>query len=136
MKLPESVPLTTLHGSPEHHQQQRRSFIVIDDNDRKWLHHIRKIFNALHNMDKHKYLEPKFSQSLYPVMKFLQKRYPGNGSTMTNISMLSQSQRGGGPLQMPANIFSNFNDTNSLSSLISHDTSLIAKQVPPPFVQI
>lgn len=21
MKLPESVPLTTLHGSPEHHQQ-------------------------------------------------------------------------------------------------------------------
>lgn len=59
------------------------------ESERKWLTHVRKIYNAIHNMDKHKYLEPKFSMSLYPVIKYLQKKYGGGGSTMSNISMLS-----------------------------------------------
>ena len=34
---------------------------------------MRKVFSAMYNMDKHKYLDPKFSQSPVPVMKFIQK---------------------------------------------------------------
>lgn len=63
---------------------------VEGESERKWLLHIRKIYNAIHNMDKQKYLEPKFSTSLYPVIKFLQKKF-GPGSTITNISKFSQS---------------------------------------------
>ena len=79
-------------------------------------------------MDKNKYLEPKFSTSIYPIVKFLHKRYPA-GSAITNISMLSQSQRGGGPpLGLYTGIHSNFNDSNSLSSYLSQDNNSFLKR--------
>ena len=44
-------------------------------------------------MEKQKYLEPKFSIALQPLIKYLQKKHVGVGSAMTNISLLSHSQR-------------------------------------------
>ncbi len=49
---------------------------------------MRKVFSAMYNMDKHKYLDPKFSKSLVPVMKFIQKRF-GAVSNTSNISIIS-----------------------------------------------
>ena len=59
-----------------------------NDLDKKWVQYVNKIFNALHNMDKQKYLEPKFSLSFYPIIKFIHKK-KGTGSIATNISKLS-----------------------------------------------
>ncbi len=84
------------------------------DTDKKWMKHFTKIYKALYNMDKQKYLEPKFSTSIYPVMKFLHKRFGFKGAE-TNISKLSGSQRDGSAIGMA------INDTNSLCSLISNE---------------
>ena len=59
-----------------------------NDLDRKWVQYVHKIFNALSSMDKQKYLEPKFSFSLYPIIKYIQKK-KGTGSIATNISKLT-----------------------------------------------
>ena len=57
----------------------------------EWLKEADKfaLTNAIYNMDKNKYLEPKFSTSLYPVIKYLHKKYGTGGSTISNLSMLS-----------------------------------------------
>ena len=89
------------------------------DADKKWMKHFTKIYKALYNMDKQKYLEPKFSTSIYPVMKFLHKRFGFKGAH-TNISKISVSQRDGSPIGMA------INDTNSLCSLISNELGLKA----------
>ena len=80
--------------------------VVGSEAERKWLAHVRKIYKAIYSMDKQKYLDPKFSTSLYPMMKFLVKRF-GLGGALTEISA--------GKLAL--------NDTFSLSSLISNDAS-------------
>jgi hypothetical protein len=36
---------------------------------------MKKLFKTLHQFEKHKYLEPKFSYSLFELMKFLKSKY-------------------------------------------------------------
>jgi len=65
--------------------------LKVNDQDRKWTQYIKKIYSAIHNMEKQKYLEPKFSQAIIPLIKYLQKKHVGVGSAMTNISLISHS---------------------------------------------
>ena len=97
-----------------------------NDLDRKWVQYVNKIFNALHSMDKQKYLEPKFSLSLHPIIKFIQKRKGAAGSVATNISKLSfidGSQINGEniPGGNFASMLSGFND--SLSGILGSFTT-------------
>ena len=81
--------------SPEAKEESPAVLAVVGlDTDKKWLMHVGKIYKAIYNMDKQKYLEPKFSTSIYPVIKFLHKRY-GLKGMFTNISKTSISQREG-----------------------------------------
>ena len=74
-------------------------------------------------MEKQKYLEPKFSQAIFPLIKYLQKKHVGVGSAMTNISLISHTQREGEPMKAVNSsllgLMSNFNDTFSAGSLLS-----------------
>ena len=85
--------------------------VVGSESERKWFGHLRKLYKAMYSMDKQKYLEPKFSTSLYPLMKFLVKRFGVSGA-MTEFSAANNA----GKLC--------FNDTFSLSSLISNEGNL------------
>jgi hypothetical protein len=91
--------------------------ICTDENEKKWLHHVRKIFNAVHSMDKNKYLEPRFSSSIYPLIKFLNKRYGGGeSSVISNMSKFTFKQTENGSL---CTLLTNENSYNkpSLGSL-------------------
>jgi len=85
--------------------------VVGSESDRKWFGHVRKLYKAIYSMDKQKYLEPKFSTSLYPLLKFLVKRFGVGGALTEEIS------DGKSPGKL------GFNDTFSLSSLISNEAS-------------
>jgi hypothetical protein len=37
---------------------------ALNDHDRKWVQYVKKIYSAIYNMEKSKYLEPKFSIAL------------------------------------------------------------------------
>lgn len=60
----------------------------------KWLIHLKKCFKVIHKLEKSKSIEPKFTISLFPLVKFLKNRYGLYGST-TSTSFYSQSQYGG-----------------------------------------
>lgn len=115
-------------------RQLNATLLQGSDHDKKWVQYVRKIYNAMHNMDKQKYLEPKFSTSFLPIIKFLSKKI-GPGSTQTNISILSQRE-GTGLMTDKVNMSlagaggaNNFNDTFSLGSLLSlADQQLLARQ--------
>lgn len=56
-------------------------------NDAKWIQHFMKCFKVLHQMEKKKYLEPKFSPGLYPLVRYISQKHGGS----TNQSIFSQS---------------------------------------------
>ena len=47
----------------------------------KWFHQFKKIFKLIYNMEKGKYLEPKYAMTLFPLMKFLFEKYAKNTSS-------------------------------------------------------
>jgi len=59
-----------------------------NERNNKWLEQIKKCFKILYRMEKYKYLEPKFSMHLYPLMRFLKDRY-GFSASSTNTSFYS-----------------------------------------------
>ena len=45
------------------------------DPNEKWFLRFKKVFKLIHNMEKGKYLDPKFALTLFPLMKFLMSKY-------------------------------------------------------------
>lgn len=70
---------------------------LMSEENHKFFKHMRKIYKYLSQMDRTKYLEPKFSESLEPLSKFIKDKCDSETmSTMTSqFSMFKNSAAGG-----------------------------------------
>eukprot|EP00349_Pseudokeronopsis_sp_Brazil_P008224 CAMPEP_0202968424 /NCGR_PEP_ID=MMETSP1396-20130829/13707_1 /ASSEMBLY_ACC=CAM_ASM_000872 /TAXON_ID= /ORGANISM="Pseudokeronopsis sp., Strain Brazil" /LENGTH=136 /DNA_ID=CAMNT_0049694713 /DNA_START=24 /DNA_END=434 /DNA_ORIENTATION=+ len=87
------------------------------DKNEKWFLRMKKVFKLINEMEKQKYMEPKFSPTLAPLLKFLLQKYSFNKNVSGPTSVFSFSTKGG------QNNYS-LNDEVSMSSLKSGDTKL------------
>ena len=65
--------------------------MLLAETDNKFNSYVRKIFKCVQQLDKNKHLEPKFSESIEPLYRFLKKNYTFGSETHSSLTRIIEN---------------------------------------------